>query len=369
MKNLSITLNAAVLCCAFLAGSIAFAQTVITIDNNPGSTTTHQTIQAAHDAASSGDIIYVQPSGTNYGSVDIEKPLTIVGRSHSEPGKVSSLQTITINSSNITIKGISFSSLNNNGASSAPAPPPFIGLEVFECEFSSLTLGTTPSQTASTVIDDVVFRGNVFSSFTVFADTNDVLVSNNIIRSSGTFYNSSSMVVANNIFNTSSTSITLQNVSSGVVLMYNNMFINNESSDLNINFFSGPFNLSNNLTYNYGSGNAVFATVSGGTFQENNTLLDTDPQFTNVDSTISQSFAGSSTYNPAFRLEDNLTLQAGSPALTGGGGGSQIGLYNNGFNYNVLGNPRDIPLLDIESNDAAVPAGSTINVTVTAKAN
>ncbi len=147
------------------------------------------------------------------------------------------------------------------------------------------------------------------------------------------------------------------------------MFIMKTGTDRIINFVNGDWNLSNNLIYNYGAGTVTFSTGSGATFQENDTLFDTDPKFTNVDPTVSQSFAGSSTYNPAFRPEDDLTLASGSPALTGGGGGSQIGLYNNGFNYNKLGNPRDIPLLDIENSDGAVPTGGTLNVTVTAKAN
>lgn len=132
---------------------------------------------------------------------------------------------------------------------------------------------------------------------------------------------------------------------------------------------NGQFNLSNNLTYNYGSGNnPVFEGQSGGTFLENGTLANTDPLFTNVDPTVSQSFAGNSTYVPGFRLEDDLTLQATSPALTGGGGGSEIGLYNNGFMYNVIGNPAGYPLLDVLSYDGAVPKNGNINVTIKAVA-
>ena len=98
-------------------------------------------------------------------------------------------------------------------------------------------------------------------------------------------------------------------------------------------------------------------------------MANTDPQFTNVDPTVSQSFADNSSYNPSTRIEDDLTLQAGSPALTGGGGGSQIGLYNNGFRYNMIGNPNGIPTLDVISYDGAIEKGSNINVTITAKAN
>jgi hypothetical protein len=61
-----------------------------------------------------------------------------------------------------------------------------------------------------------------------------------------------------------------------------------------------------------------------------------------------------------------LTLQAASPALTGGTGGSEIGLYNNGYLYDVLGNPKGIPVLDILNYDSTVPKNADINVTVKA---
>jgi len=117
------------------------------------------------------------------------------------------------------------------------------------------------------------------------------------------------------------------------------------------------------------NGDVLFANSTTGSYLESNTLANTDPLFTDVDNTVSNSFAGTSSYNPNSRLEDDLTLQATSPALTGGGGGSEMGLYNNGFLYNTLGNARGIPTLDIISYDGAVPKNGTINVTINAKAH
>lgn len=57
------------------------AQTIRRVNNNPGITGPNifTTIQAAHDAAVSGDIIYVEPSGMSYGNLVCTKRLTIVG--------------------------------------------------------------------------------------------------------------------------------------------------------------------------------------------------------------------------------------------------------------------------------------------------
>ncbi len=356
--------------CLLLVSSSLLAQTIITIDNNSGSTTTYQTIQAAHDAATAGDIIYVQPSGTSYGAVTIDKELTIVGRSHSETSKVSQIDAIIIRSSDVTLKGLSFSSLYPQ-SSGAPIAPPFERLTISECKASSVQLGE--GYAAPTVtMDDIVVRGCVLTSSNyIYEDATNVLFSNNIFTSGGplSIYNTTSAVIANNVFKFES-NLNLYNYNpSGTAILYNNMFISNYSLDATVYFSAADFNLSNNLTYNYGAGNVVFANQSGGTYLDSNTLVDTDPLFTDVDNTILYSFAGTGTYNPTTRIEDDLTLQATSPALTGGGGGTEMGLYNNGFLYNTIGNPKGIPTLDIISYDGAVPKNGTINVTINAKAH
>lgn len=367
------TLKALMFYSILLMATMMYSQTIITIDNNPGSTTTYQTIQDAHDAATAGDIIYVQPSGTSYGNISIDKALTIVGRSHSEPGKVSQLGSITIRSSNVELKGLQLSSISHS-SSGAPNPPPYVGLNIFECELSSFTMGVTFSAGVVTA-DDVALRGNVItSSITIYPDATDVLLSNNIFSSSSPIitYNTSSLVVSNNIFKTTSTEMYLYNYdTSGTLLLFNNMFIFSygTSADATIYLNTGDFNLSNNLTHSYGAGNVNIQAASNGTFLESNTLANTDPLFVDIDTTVSSSFAGAGGYNPGARLEDDLTLQVGSPALTGGGGGSEMGLYNNGFLYKTIGNPRGIPTIDVLSYDGAVPKNGNINVTIKAKAH
>ncbi|QRM89632.1 hypothetical protein FG167_10480 [Lacinutrix sp. WUR7] len=371
MKTFTKTFKNVLMACFMLASTNFLAQTIITIDNNSGSTTTHQTIQAAHDAASAGDIIYVQPSGTSYGAVTIDKELTIVGRSHSEPSKISLLDGVIIRSSNVTLKGLKLSSLYPQ-SSGALVAPPFVGLTVYECNVSSLQLGE--GQAAPIVsIDDVKVRGCILKSVNyIYEDATNVLFSNNIFDSPTPLYiyNTTSSVIANNVFRFQSSLTFRNNNPSGTAILYNNMFISNYGGESVINFRSGDFNLSNNLIYNYADTfNTVFANVSGGTHLESNTLANTDPLFTNVDSTVSTSLAGTGAYNPTIRLEEDLTLQAGSPALTGGGGGSEMGLYNNGFLYNTIGNPKGIPTLDVISYDGAVPKNGNINVTINAKAH
>lgn len=349
---------------------LATAQTIITIDNNPNSTTTYTTIQAAHDAATAGDIIYVQPSATSYGVVSINKAITIVGRSHSEPGKKSTMGTITLKSSNVTIKGISFDdlSVDPNG------PIPYTDILVTDNYIRSVNAGNTASSSAPISIDGMTIRGNViWNSSWVFYNSDNVLFSNNLFTNSQpfTFWRTNGVVIANNVFKVPYTGVSLTNYdTTQPAILFNNMFIFNYNSACQVYAQDGDFGLANNLTYNYGSGQVTFgARAPYATMSESNSLANTNPLFTNVDAAIANSFAGTSNYFPYTRLADDLTLQAGSPALTAGVGGVELGLYGNGFRYQTLGNPSGVPLMDITSYDVAVPKNGNINVTITAKAN
>lgn len=342
------------------------AQTIITIDNNPNSTTTYTTIQDAHDNAVNGDIIYVQPSGTSYGNLIINKPLTIIGRSHSEPGKVSQIGTVSVRSGGVEFKGLDIFNITWSSVG-APVPPPFSVFRLYECIMQS----TFNLAAFNVDVDDIEVRGSVLRAGVNVDDTaTNVLISNNIILSTVSTENTLTLVVANNIFR-APTGITINNndPADGTLILFNNMFIANSGSNRVVNLNNGPFNLSNNLTYNYGLGSLDYMSNATGSFTETASLNNTNPLFTDVDNTSFQSFAGTSTYFPATRPEDDLTLQGGSPALTGGGGGSEMGLYNNGFNYSKVGVPRGLPTLDVLTYDGAVPKNGNINVTVRAKAN
>jgi hypothetical protein len=355
-----------------LTAVVTTAQAILTVDNNVGAAAAYTTVQAAHDAAAAGDIIYLQPSPTSYGNVTIDKALTIVGRSHSEVSKISLVGTVIIRSSNVILKGLRISTIRPQ-ASGAPVPPPFVGLEIYECYIASTFQIGAGGSVANVILDDVKVRGCFLTGTTyIYNDSTNVLISNNMYSTTGPLqiYNTTSMIIANNIFKFNGGTLNLYNINTtGTAILYNNMFINNAAGASQVIFRNGEFNISNNLTYNYGTGDITLAVVSPATLTDSFTLANMDPLFTNVDSAVNGSFAGTSTYNPANRLEDDLTLQAGSPALTGGGGGSEIGLYSNGFNYKKLGNPKGIPTLDVISYNGAVPKNGSINVTINAKAH
>lgn len=63
-----------VLFCGFISG-----QHLKRVNNNPGADPDYATLQAANDAASNGDTIYVEGSPTDYDGADISKKLVIIG--------------------------------------------------------------------------------------------------------------------------------------------------------------------------------------------------------------------------------------------------------------------------------------------------
>lgn len=63
-------------CIAFLRLG---AQNVFTVNNMPGTASTHKTLQGAVDSAANGSIIYVEPSSQSYGVVNLNKPVTLIG--------------------------------------------------------------------------------------------------------------------------------------------------------------------------------------------------------------------------------------------------------------------------------------------------
>jgi hypothetical protein len=367
MKNLCQNISKVILF-AILSVYATSAQNTITIDNGPQSTTTYKTLQDAVINATAGDIIYVQPSATTYGAATIDKALTIIGRSHSEPSNISLVSTLTINSSNVTIKGLQTSSIS---VYSLVSQTPITDVKLFEC-LGAISAGGITISRLDIRVDGLEIRGCVITGITCYPEANNIVISNNVITSTVSMYSPSQIVLANNIFRASG-NISIQNngLIGETLNLSNSMFISNSGS-VNTAIFTGAsgkdFNLSNNLTYNFGTGDYNFVTSGATVIFQNNTLLNTDPLFTNIDAAVSRSMAGTSSYLASTRIDDDLTLQAGS-AKTGGVGGLEIGIFNNGFNYKYLGNPRGLPTLDIISYDGTVAKDGNINVTIKAKAN
>lgn len=142
-----------------VAISFLFAQTIRRCNNNPGVTgvNVYTTIQAAHDAAAAGDIIYVEPTTTNYGSLTMTKQLTIIGNGYTPSNPVtivpadprsSAISNIVFNhgSQNSVLTGID---VNSNGVGFIRINVP--NITITRCKIGgSIVFGTTSSGTPTT---------------------------------------------------------------------------------------------------------------------------------------------------------------------------------------------------------------------------
>ena len=102
---------------AILIGYYTTAQNTLIVDQNVNIDTSPShmftTVTAAIAAATNGDIIYIQPSGSTYGPFTVNKSVTILGLGYAPElnnGETSQTGNITVSANNVKLAG-----LNVNG--------------------------------------------------------------------------------------------------------------------------------------------------------------------------------------------------------------------------------------------------------------
>lgn len=357
--NTKTTLKSTIFFVVFFMTFTLTSQTYV--DNNTGATAAFSDLQAAIDAASPNDVIYVQPSPNIYGetTITINKPLTIVGRSHSLDNFITQTQSIIINEggSGTTLKGLKIDSgitIKGKSSEGAGIPPVIVSnIAVLNCSFITIAIESLPYQTSIVGGNNILIQGCVFSRVTQGYASN-LTISNNVIQnSSGTFQIPTSTKISNNLFIGQHPNISKIPNTTGTFTIQNSMFITNQSTNLDLNL--GDSKLENCLTYNYGSGNYDIGTSTN--IQTSNVLSNTNPMFTNFTPDA----------NISFKLDADYTLQTGSPAIGAGVNGEDLGIFS-GFNFNNLGVPSGYPTVNIVSSTSSLPQNGSLKVTLTAKA-
>lgn len=367
MRNLNIFRKTAAVA-AVLAGTFIYAQSVIIVDNNTVQPGVQNNLQTAVNAAPAGSIIYIQPSPTSYGEVNISKKLTLVGARHSSNDLKTMVETIQLNdgAKDTTIKGLHVTS----SIRLAPSTPLMENITIKECKIANLTTYYNSSEKAK----NWVIQGNVIGLLQTY-DVEDLIFKNNLFTGSLYFYISSpSILLTQNIFLGNGTINFSDSGQGNKLTISNSIFITNSRSYGNqgINI-TGRVDIQNSLTYNYGSTgvyNFQQDNSDGYTTQFTGMKLNQDPKFVYVNP--SQSPATQDAYSIANNSElnftsDNLKLQASSPAKGAGISGEDLGIYQN-YDFRNIGNPFGIPTIKIDNYASSVPAGSNLTVTVTAKA-
>ncbi|GAA4026732.1 hypothetical protein GCM10022409_08340 [Hymenobacter glaciei] len=331
MKKLSSALLFVLLT---LAVQLASAQTIRRVNNNGiTGTNIYATIQLAHDAAVSGDIIQVEPSTTSYGNLNCTKQLTFVG-----PGY--------------------FLSENQPPALQASVIPATVGQVVFTTGSNGTSMSGLITSTVYLGASNLIFQRNYVSNAYLYTNYN-VATTNNVIRQNyiyGISYNTNTattnLLITNNIIqldvNVSGTGFTGE--------FSNNVALRNSNFDgftVRNNYFGNNLSTTANTTWQYNLlGQATLPTLGS---QSNNTA------------NVPQSSVFVLTPTVPGQFDAWYKLKAGSPAIGTGQGGVDIGAYGSatGFAYRIAGIPA-IPTIYQLSQSVS---GNTLNVNVSTRSN
>ncbi|MES2518449.1 MAG: hypothetical protein V4585_10100 [Bacteroidota bacterium] len=353
MKNVVLIFLLAISCSTF-------AQTIRRCNNNPGvsGVNVYTTIQAAHDAAVAGDIIYVEPSVTDYGSVDVRKRLTIIGNGYNidkntnvpfEP-RTSKIVTITFNngSANSVITGVDLSGAGTNVND--------VNITITRCKTNVIGFGAS-----SNLVAGVNSRGNN-ATITKCLITGSISGSNSTNVASQYGYN---CTITNNIQQGSSIgSITNTVIASNI---YNLQGISNVMNNLN------GCSVTNNIYDARGfTATIPFVTSGAGNTISNNICLG---QAGTPSGNGNVNFGDETTTflvaNPwlTFPTEDaKFQLAVGSPAIGIGTGGTNAGAFGGANPYILSG----LPAYPVMTNFTTTGVGNTttpLQVSVTVRGN
>ncbi|MBL7965336.1 MAG: hypothetical protein JNM31_15980 [Flavobacteriales bacterium] len=316
-------------------GAFTAAHAAIHRVNNTGIAADFTTLQAAHDAATAGDTLHLEPSGSSYGNCTFTKQLVVIGPGwflSNNPGTQANLESAKTGALIFDpgSNGAVVSGLDVQGGSPSVVKASFVRIE--RCRFTSGSNSLHIVYTfAGLNITGVVVNGCYISNAIVAGQSgsvvNDLTISNtysaqinlsggpvngelrNCVMTAGTaYYGSAGISAVNNIFN-------------GAVVVGGSMFSNN--------LFSGapvPATNGNQI-------NVVMGTVFvGGT--------------------------GDAQYQ----------LAVGSPAIGAGAGGADCGLFGGLEPYRLSGIPP-VPSIFVLSAATATDQGTPLQVTISARSN
>lgn len=357
------TLLSAFLFTAFIGFGVQFAlASQYTVSRDPNRVAQYTDLQLAIDNAANGDTILVYGATTSYGSINVYKPLVLIGEGYNPNlGLVSSISSLTISRFNTTLSangstvmGFDITSwfyFNANFTGATDPDRTLTNITVLRNKINNVDFSSTGIQTLS----NINFINNIQDGYINFGnEVYDLTFSNNIMnsvylnsslsRSSGvlsSYYDLSNVKFYNNLFLAYETGLLYQVVGA---VFEDNIFFGHE---LFYNDYA-QITWNNNLFYLVDQTASLFTNDNVGS----GNLVDVNPQFTSYPATPA-----------AFSYSHDYTLQAGSPALTASVNGEEIGIYGGAYPFNVGARPP-VPVVTevtIQDGTSSVPVGGTIN--------
>ena len=338
--------------------------TVRTVSNTPSTLAQFNTIQAAIDASSNGDSIYVHGSPNEYAVITItDKRVIIIGPGWAPNKNLplgASIQGCNINgtgSSGTEIQGLIF-----NGQLNINSTPQPNNLRFIRNQFNPVFLLL---QASSGTYSGYLFEGNFFNSPAMIGTNSSTyqnfIFQNNLIvgETSSGFHNFTNCV--NVLFNHNLWYCPVSGSSSGdcfggnsrFLTITNNIFVRRNAGTQNSNS-----TFTNNITFNTGN-NTPWA--SNGNVDGGGNVANQDPQM------AAQTAVNAGTNNPLL----DFTIPAG-PANNTGSDGKDMGLLYDAIgslNWAFSRGSRLPFIFSMNIVNPTIPAGGTLNVVVEARKN
>jgi hypothetical protein len=310
--------------------------TVRTCNNNNPSPGQYATLQNAINAANAGDTIYISGSYFSYGSVNVDKKLTIIGTGHN-PQKQGPLKS--------NVDGITFSNANAKNT-----------------KLMGLVLGAVYTTAAN--VDSIYIERNEIVYYIYIPNNGGHdywFIQGNLFSYTGmNIYMMSSganswFIIRNNIFNGFMNDLSY-NYSNSSVYLLNNIFLYNGNAFQNSSFGLYIYNnifyraspsvsttgcaWQNNLSYQCANNS-----FPGGSGNQPNV----DPLFVN--------FPNAGDYHS---YSYDFNLQSSSPAINAGNDGKNIGHTGGDFYYEKYGIPSipQIRAFNFTSSTNIAPGGT-----------
>lgn len=398
MKTLTLLLT--------VTAFVASAQTIRIADNNtnrPTGPNIYSTIQAAVDAAVAGDIVYVQPSQTNYGDLTINKRITLRGigfNTGKDFAYTSILNNITLtnrvdgtsNASGTIVEGIQANDLSI-GTQTGSFTYTIQDISIRRSAISRIMRNSSGMAGAQNIIveecvtqiyfatnwvNQLVVRGNYLTGpndASSFGFNNgpltNVIIANNIIAQAGQngFNNTiiSSVIIANNNF-LGGNNIAGSRLHVGTIPYYGGASFTDITVVNNIFYGCAPNSSSGTFERNIFINNLSFGTTNNalppaGTGVGNtgsNNIVNQDPLFINAP------------YNTPYAVTMDFNLQATSPAKNAGSDGTDIGITGGAYPVtagNIALRPTSAPVIMSLNPAAMVPQNQPVKTNIKAKSN
>lgn len=334
--------------------SSAVCQNYFVANSNAGATggtnvfTGGTALTDAIGAASNGDVIYVVPSGVSYGTVTVDKEVSLIGGGFNPDkagGAVSTITSLGVQADNVRLAGLVVSqttSIFGTGRAN---------IFIDKCRMKRIMVPNANSA-GNVVIQKSIIGENETANPLYLQSTTNVTLSNNIIyHADGTgaaIQGLSGGAIGYNLFvgYGGAGAAAFQDVT--LCSIQNNVFLG--VTPVGLGTFTDN-DQQNNLTYT--SDNDVFVTVNGNTSVNNKEAQ--DPMFTNV------------VLGTTFSFSFDLTPLAGSPLLGAATDGTDIGVFGGLNPYDIYGTP--LPLVRAVTAPNTVSQGSNMSVRVEAKGN